>query len=176
MDRMLTLIEQLQSPNKDRRYEACEHLRDAPSLPDAALKALRQATHDPDPEVAQAAIHALAVQMAPPTQVSPAAPRIEPSERDINLACVAAVVCYTVVFLVRNQADSAFSAGPACFAWLMGALICWVLAGAFASITAQSVNQPLVRTLLTAVLASIAASLIAMLLVSLGPEPWTEGY
>ncbi len=80
MDRIQRLIEQLRSPNKNKRYEACESLRFTPGLPQSALDALLQATFDPDREVAYAARRALAIQirpdhsLAPGIQAAPAAP------------------------------------------------------------------------------------------------------
>jgi len=55
MGRISRLIKQLKSPNKNKRYDACEELRVAPHLPEEALKALEQALNDPDRGVAEAA-------------------------------------------------------------------------------------------------------------------------
>ncbi len=52
-------LERLGSPNKNRRYEACEELRVAPYLPRAAITALEQASNDSDPGFADAARRAL---------------------------------------------------------------------------------------------------------------------
>ncbi len=65
MDGIRRLVEQLHSPNKDKRYEACEWLRVAPSLPQTALDALEQATHDADPLVADSARRAVALHTEP---------------------------------------------------------------------------------------------------------------
>jgi hypothetical protein len=54
------LIEKLQSPKASQRYDACEELRVASSIPAEALAALRVASQDSDPEVADAASRALA--------------------------------------------------------------------------------------------------------------------
>lgn len=52
-------ILQLQSDNPNKRYEACEELRVAPSITDEALDALREVTNDPDADVADAAQRAI---------------------------------------------------------------------------------------------------------------------
>jgi hypothetical protein len=57
------------------RYDACEALRVTPSIPAAAIEALRVATSDPDRDVADAASRALRVHdptpaPSPPRQVS----------------------------------------------------------------------------------------------------------
>ncbi len=75
MERITRLVEQLHSPNKDKRYEACEWLRGTPSLPQAALDALEQATRDPDPLVADSARRAVALHTGPEVLTpSPALP------------------------------------------------------------------------------------------------------
>ncbi len=74
MDNISRLIEQLHSPRQSQRYEACEWLRVAPSLPQEAIDALEQATHDPDPEVAEDARRAIAIHAEPDTQILPTAP------------------------------------------------------------------------------------------------------
>jgi hypothetical protein len=61
MDRTFRLINQLDSPDKNKRYEACEELRVLPSLPPEAIAALRTAKSDADVEVAEAAKRALAL-------------------------------------------------------------------------------------------------------------------
>ncbi len=71
MDEIPTWIEQLHSLNKDKRYEACEYLRLSPGLQQAALDALERATHDPDPDVADAAARALALHVASAEPVPP---------------------------------------------------------------------------------------------------------
>ncbi len=65
MERIDRLLEQLRSPNKNKRYEACEYLRVAPDLPRLALDALQHATYDPEPEVADAARDAIASHTEP---------------------------------------------------------------------------------------------------------------
>jgi hypothetical protein len=55
------LIANLGSGRASMRYDACEELRVAPSIPEDARSALRAATNDPDPGVADAARRALAV-------------------------------------------------------------------------------------------------------------------
>lgn len=59
MDNITKLLEQLKNNDKIARYDACEELRVTPSLPDKAIHALEDATHDPDELVADAAIRAL---------------------------------------------------------------------------------------------------------------------
>lgn len=56
-----SLITMLQSNNPDKRYAACEDLRVSSSLPPEALEALRLATSDTNPDVADAAQRALAL-------------------------------------------------------------------------------------------------------------------
>ena len=60
MDKIEKSLNDLSSPDKNTRYEACEVLRLADSLPETAIKALEAATQDPDPLVAEAARRALA--------------------------------------------------------------------------------------------------------------------
>ena len=55
MNQLEKAIRDLNSPNKNTRYEACEELRVTARLPDSALAALESATQDPDPLVADAA-------------------------------------------------------------------------------------------------------------------------
>jgi hypothetical protein len=55
-----SLIKLLQSDNANERRAACKELRVSPSLPDEALQALRVATQDKNPGVAEAAQRALA--------------------------------------------------------------------------------------------------------------------
>jgi len=66
------LIKMLQSDNHNKRYDACEELRVLPSLPPEALEALRLATNDPNPSVADAAQRAIAIhtpQLTPEEEV-----------------------------------------------------------------------------------------------------------
>jgi hypothetical protein len=59
MDKIDSQILRLNSPDKNIRYDACEELRKAANLPREAIAALVQASHDPDPGVADAARRAL---------------------------------------------------------------------------------------------------------------------
>ena len=59
MNQIEKSINNLSSPNKNTRYEACEELWVANSLPESAIKALEAVTDDPDPLVADAARRAL---------------------------------------------------------------------------------------------------------------------
>lgn len=61
MDTIALSLDQLSSPNKIKRYNACEELRLAPRLSPEAILALEKASGDPDPEVAEAARRALLV-------------------------------------------------------------------------------------------------------------------
>jgi len=65
------LIELLKSDNPNKRYDACEELRvSRQPLPQDAIDALRFATNDSNPEVADAAQRALALHTSPPEAVS----------------------------------------------------------------------------------------------------------
>jgi hypothetical protein len=55
------LLRMLKDTNPDKRYEACELLRVAPSIPAEAMAALFESTHDSNLEVADAAKRALAI-------------------------------------------------------------------------------------------------------------------
>lgn len=63
-------LDMLKSPKASKRYEACEELRVAASLSLEAINALKNATADPDPEVAEAAAKALALHTSQTTEVS----------------------------------------------------------------------------------------------------------
>ena len=52
-------LDRLKSPNKNKRYDACEELRVASDLPSEAISALEAACDDPEPDVADAARRAL---------------------------------------------------------------------------------------------------------------------
>ncbi len=62
MDKVEHLVQQLESPSKDERYEACQSLKVTSCLPPEALKALEAHTNDPDKQVAEAARQAIAIQ------------------------------------------------------------------------------------------------------------------
>lgn len=59
MNSIAIQLDGLRSPNKNKRYEACEQLRVAPHLPQEAIRALEQVSDDLDPDVADAARRAL---------------------------------------------------------------------------------------------------------------------
>ena len=59
MTDIATQLDRLNSPNKDKRYDACEELRVASDLPPEAISALEAASTDPEPGVADAARRAL---------------------------------------------------------------------------------------------------------------------
>ncbi|HEX6269639.1 MAG TPA: hypothetical protein VFZ43_05360 [Anaerolineales bacterium] len=61
MDSIALQVDRLRSPNKVKRYDACEELRLTPRLSPEAILALKQASDDPDPDVADAARRALLV-------------------------------------------------------------------------------------------------------------------
>ena len=65
MDNIQTQLERLKSPNKNTRYDACEMLRVAPSVPQEVADALLLATRDPDRLVAEAARNAIALHTNP---------------------------------------------------------------------------------------------------------------
>jgi hypothetical protein len=65
MENISTQLERLKSPNKNTRFDACEMLRVAPSIPQEAVDALRMAAQDPDRLVAEAARDAIAVHTQP---------------------------------------------------------------------------------------------------------------
>ncbi len=69
MDHITTQITRLTNPRADTRYDACEELRVASSLPPQALSALQRAAQDPDPGVADAAQRALRLHIGPPPAV-----------------------------------------------------------------------------------------------------------
>ena len=71
MNQIEKAINDLSSPDKNTRYEACEVLRLADSLPETAIKAVEAATQDPDPLVAETARRALAIHRPPPPTENP---------------------------------------------------------------------------------------------------------
>jgi len=70
MDTISLQIRRLKSPDKNRRYDACEELRVADRITPAALEALCVAMSDPDPLVAEAARHAVAAHSDPVPKTS----------------------------------------------------------------------------------------------------------
>ena len=58
------LLSMLQSPRASTRYDACEELRVAETIPPEAIAALGVAVADPDPSVAEAAQRALGTHIA----------------------------------------------------------------------------------------------------------------
>ena len=76
------LLQQLRSPNKNSRFDACEELRVAKSLPDAAILALEDITKDPDPLVADAAHRALQLHRPLPAPGAPHSSAIPSSASD----------------------------------------------------------------------------------------------
>ena len=72
------LLQMLESPSASRRYEACEELRVAATIPDEAKGALSRAAQDPDPNVADAARRALALHSPPSAPQPPDAPSPPP--------------------------------------------------------------------------------------------------
>ncbi len=49
MNQIEKAISDLSSANKNTRYEACEELRVAASLPESAITAMEAAANEPDP-------------------------------------------------------------------------------------------------------------------------------
>jgi hypothetical protein len=78
MDDIEKLIKKLGSPKASERYRACEFLRVAPSLDEAAIAALKEASSDPDSAVRDAAQRALDLhESAPAVPPVPEGPRPE---------------------------------------------------------------------------------------------------
>jgi HEAT repeat protein len=74
------LMEMLQSPNSRTRFDACEELRVAPSLPATAIAALEKAANDPDRSVRDSAASALKVHKPPAAKApAPKAPAASPA-------------------------------------------------------------------------------------------------
>ena len=63
MANMERLLKDLQSDNPEKRFNACEKLLMEVRVPDHAIEALRKATKDSDPDVADMARKALDVQL-----------------------------------------------------------------------------------------------------------------
>jgi hypothetical protein len=61
-------LEMLQSNDPNQRYDACEQLRIASSIPEEALNALRKVTQDSNLDVANAARRALALHISPSSE------------------------------------------------------------------------------------------------------------
>jgi hypothetical protein len=105
------LIEMLQSPKASRRFDACEELRVAPSLPPPAISALEQATNDPDRLVRESAARALAVQEPsfepPPRTASTAAheSRLKGS-KSIGPALILAGLAIPALCLLEVRTDA----------------------------------------------------------------------
>ena len=57
------LLQDLQSDNPKKRFDACERLLFSVGIPDNAIEALRKAAKDSDPKVAEMARKALDVQL-----------------------------------------------------------------------------------------------------------------
>ena len=72
------LLKMLESPKASVRYEACEWLRVAPSLTDAATAALEKAANDPDPDVRGSA--QIALDLHKPEAPPPLVPAMPPPD------------------------------------------------------------------------------------------------
>jgi hypothetical protein len=68
------LIAHLRSDRQGVRYDACEELRVAATIPEAALLALQAAVNDSNPSVAEAARRAVAVHTSRPRDISVGSP------------------------------------------------------------------------------------------------------
>ena len=80
MDQIEKYVNNLSSPSKNTRYEVCETLRLADSLPESAITALEMVTNDPDPLVADIARQALAIHTPtedPPSSRNGESPNVE---------------------------------------------------------------------------------------------------
>jgi hypothetical protein len=65
------LIQDLQSDNPDKRFQACNQLFYAQTIPDSVIDALREATQDQNHDVANAAHRALEIHTIQTTSISP---------------------------------------------------------------------------------------------------------
>ncbi len=96
-------IAQLSSSKAGMRYEACEELRVAESLPEHAFKALELAINDPDPRVADASRRALTTHR-PPTQEpalqSPASNPLPEGQKKRAGGCLIAFVVVAIVGVI----------------------------------------------------------------------------
>jgi hypothetical protein len=104
-------LERLKSPNKDTRYEACEELRVAESIPQEAFTALELAANDEDALVADAARRALLIHRLPPSRGREAVgglAAVTPAElRTIAISFVLAIffnVLFAVLFVWTTSA------------------------------------------------------------------------
>ena len=73
------LINMLQSPNANTRYEACEYLRVESAITPEAIRALQNALKDSDPSVVDSAQSALAVHLPPESPREALSQQILPS-------------------------------------------------------------------------------------------------
>lgn len=79
MDNVSKYLEDLKSPNKNKRFDACYYLRLMDEIPDSAMLALQDATNDPDHLVAKEARKAIQVHSLPKEM------RINTSSKDVDL-------------------------------------------------------------------------------------------
>ena len=120
MDQTSKLLGQLNSADKNKRYDACELLRVSPTLPPEAISALQAATHDSEEDVAEAAQRALAIHLAP----GPAQPRHAPlpawtmSPLDLSEERLSAIVRQ-----FRTRLRWYFAAFPVAIASLVGLIV-----------------------------------------------------
>lgn len=166
MDRIARLVEQLHSPKKDDRYEACEWLRVAPSLPQTALEALEQATHDPDKLVADAATQAIAVHTgsdAPPSLV-PSPPRLR-WER-LAWGAAAAIASFTLVMALTTTLGMWYETLHCLIFWTMGAPIA-VLLGFLSGGIALQPQKRTAMVVLWAAVGGIAFGIVFLVFVAL---------
>ncbi len=129
MDRISRFIEDLHSPKSSKRYEACEWLRVAPDLTEAAREALEQVTHDADPEVAGAARHALEVHMPSSTYVTAAALAAPSAPYPLSKGALWAVGILIYVFGSAYLIVFGLGSEPI-FSHIRGLLGDWVAVGA----------------------------------------------
>ncbi len=189
MNEIDRLIEQLHSPSRGKRYEACEYLRIAPSLPQLAMDALREATFDPEAEVAYAARHAIATHRGPdgssgPGFLVPAVRQAIPDKHrtlsfTVTLIFSMLIATLGTVWLdaTRPEFDLTLPAilGPwsFCFVFSLGVgTRCGDAAASFSDVESW---QVIAKTILFAAVAGIALGAALFWLSSLPNGKWQWG-
>jgi hypothetical protein len=115
VDKISQSVEELKSPDTNKRYEACESLRVAASIPQEALDALHEAAQDAERRVADAAKKAIRVHtksmLAPPADSVTSQPPLGfwGSWRKKLLAVLLLVVVSCVVTAVLSLLQPGFS-------------------------------------------------------------------
>ena len=95
-------IAQLTSSNSSIRYEACEELPVAQSLPEHALGALELATSDPDPQVADAAKRALTTHTPQTQEGAPQSAESTPLPKQVKKpsGCLITIVLVAIAGII----------------------------------------------------------------------------